>query len=1093
VNRAIAWFVENPVAANLLMGLILVGGLVALPAIQQKTMPDMDIDIVQVSVEYLGAAPEEVESGVCIRIEEAVAGIEGIDRISSVATEGACHVNVELLTGYPRDRALSDIKNKVDGIDTFPEEAEKPLVNHYQIRHNELQIALSGRATERALKIHGERLRDGITANTAATQVELLNARADEISIEVSEESLQRHGLTFAEVVRAVRDSSIDLPGGSLKTPSGEILLRSAGQAYTGAEFEGIVVLTRPDGTRVLLKDIANVVDGFEEDPRYASFDGANAVMIYVYRVGEQKVLDLVTEVKSYVAEFARTLPEGLSVTIWRDGSGYLRDRLDVLIQNGVGGFFLVFVVLALFLRLRLAFWVAIGVPISILGALAVFPVFSVSIDVLTLFAFILVLGVLVDDAIVVGENIYTHQSEGLEPVRAAIRGAQEVSKPVVFGVLTTVTAFAPMILSPGQTGQMFGMIGVVVVICLSVSLIESQFVLPAHLGHHFTPDRPIEEGDGRDVSRIRRLNASWKRLQATTSEALGHLADRRYGPVLAHVLHWRYAAIATAITLLLLTGGVLVSGRMAFSFFPKIEADYVTAALSLPQGTPVETTAAVIGELERAALRLKQDLDREFPMEGGSIVKHLLVSVGEQPPLQNGPTAPSAGKGSHLGQVALELQSHRPITAPEVVRRWRQAAPPIPEAEDLVFSSDYVSMGDPIHFELRSDHVDQLIAAADQLKTELASYPGVFDVSDTFHAGKQEIKLAVLPEAEALGISLEDVARQVRRAFYGEEAQRIQRGRDDVKVMVRYPEAQRRSLADLENLRIRTPDGGEVPFYTVARAERGYGFASIQRTDRRRVIGVTADVDQHFANANQVIADVERNVLPQILADHPGLSYGLEGEQREQEEGLASLGRSYAFALFLIYALLAIPLRSYAQPLIIMAVIPFGLVGAIVGHVIMGLEFSMMSLFGVVALSGVVVNSSLVLVDGVNRRRAEGSALLEAVGAASVSRFRPIVLTSLTTFAGLTPLLLEDRLGARFLIPMATSLAFGVIFATAISLFLLPSAYLVLEDLHAWKQRRRGAASSAKTFVPKGSGDPDPVRGKMTSDVQALGSTDLG
>lgn len=1064
MNRVIAWFVENPVAANLLMGLILIGGLTALPSIQQKTMPDMQVDIVQVSVEYLGAAPEEVETGVCIRIEEAIAGIEGIDKIGSVATEGACSVNVELLTGYPRDRALSDIKNKVDGIDTFPVEAEKPLVNHYQIRNNELQIALAGAAGERALKVHGERLRDGITANTSATQVELLNARADELSIEVSESSLRRHGLTFAQVVDAVRGSSIDLPGGSIKTDAGEILLRSAGQAYVGDEFESIVVITRANGTRVLLKDIAHVVDGFEEDPRYATFDGENAVMVYVYRVGEQKVLDLVADVKDYVNEFARTLPDGLTVTIWRDGSDYLRDRLDVLIQNGIGGFLLVFVVLALFLRLRLAFWVAIGVPISIMGALALFPIFSVSIDVLTLFGFILVLGVLVDDAIVVGENIYTRQAQGDDPVRAAIRGAQEVSKPVVFGVLTTVTAFAPMVLSPGQTGQMFGTIGVVVTMCLFLSLVESQLVLPAHLAHHLKlEEAPLEpEGESpptRGVDRSRAsINAYWKRLQATTSGALGHLADRYYGPALTRVLHWRYAAVATALALLMLTAGLLGSGRMSFSFFPKIEADYVTAALSLPQGTPVGTTAAAIGELERAALEVKAELDREFPMEGGSIVRHLLVSVGEQPSLQNGPAAANGGRGSHVGQVAIELESIRPISAPEVVRRWRNASPPIPEAEDLVFSSDYVSMGEPIHFELRADDVGQLVEAASRLKRELSAYPGVFDISDSFRAGKQEIKLAILPAAEALGISLKDVARQVRQAFYGEEAQRIQRGRDDVKVMVRYPEEERRSLTDLGNLRIRTPAGGEVPFYTVARAERGYGFASIQRTDRRRIIGVTADVDQRFANANQVIADIEKSVLPQLLTDYPGLSYALEGEQREQEEGVAALGQSYAFALFLIYALLAIPLRSYAQPLIIMAVIPFGLVGAIVGHVIMGLEFSMMSLFGVVALSGVVVNSSLVLVDSVNRRRAEGALILDALRSAGVSRFRPIVLTSLTTFAGLTPLLLEDSLGARFLIPMATSLAFGVVFATALSLFLLPSAYLVLDDLRRLRERKPSA-----------------------------------
>jgi len=1068
VNRIIAWFVHNPVAANLLMGLILIGGLTALPSIQQKTMPDMEIDIVQVSVEYLGAAPEEVETGVCIRIEEAIAGIEGIDRISSVAIEGACSVNVELLTGYPRDRALSEIKNKVDGIDTFPVEAERPLVNHYQIRHNELQVALSGAASERALKVHGERLRDGITANTSATQVELLNARADEISIEVSEESLRRHGLTFAQVVDAIRGASIDLPGGSLKTGGGEILLRSVGQAYVGEEFERIVVLTRADGTRVRLKDIATVVDGFEEDPRYASFDGEKAVMVYVYRVGEQKVLDLITDVKGYVSEFSRTLPDGLSVTVWRDGSAYLRDRLDVLIQNGLGGFLLVFVVLALFLRLRLAFWVAIGVPISIMGALALFPVFSVSIDVLTLFGFILVLGVLVDDAIVVGENIYTHQAKGGDPVHAAVRGAQEVSKPVVFGVLTTVTAFAPMILSPGQMGQMFGTIGVVVTMCLFFSLLESQLVLPAHLGHHLSSEEIQKDGSqGPDNPQRRGINARWKRLQATTSEALGRIAERYYGPALTRVLYWRYAAVATALTLLLLTAGILASGRMPFNFFPEIEGDYITAALSMPQGTPVETTAAAIGELERAALRMKEEIDREFPTPGGSMVRHLLVSIGEQPNLQSGSLTAGAGTGSHLGQIAIELKSSRPISAPEIVRRWRRASAAIPEAEDLVFSSNFVSMGDPIHFELRSDDVDQLAVAADRLSAELAAYPGVFDVADSFRAGKQEIKLAILPEAQALGISLEDVARQVRRAFYGEEAQRIQRGRDDVKVMVRYPEHQRRSLADLENLRIRTPAGGEVPFYTVARAERGYGFASIQRTDRRRVIGVTADVDQRVANANQVIADVERSVLPELLADYPGLSYALEGEQREQQEGVAALGRSYAFALCLIYTLLAIPLRSYSQPLIIMAVIPFGLIGAIAGHVLMRLDFSMVSLFGVVALSGVVVNSSLVLVDSVNRRRAEGVPLLDALRAGGVSRFRPIVLTSLTTFAGLTPLLLEDRLGARFLIPMAASLAFGVVFATAISLFLLPSAYLVLEDLKGW--RRRGGSSRSRLGVVKG------------------------
>jgi multidrug efflux pump subunit AcrB len=520
---------------------------------------------------------------------------------------------------------------------------------------------------------------------------------------------------------------------------------------------------------------------------------------------------------------------------------------------------------------------------------------------------------------------------------------------------------------------------------------------------------------------------------------------------------------MATALTLLMVAGGLLASGRMAFSFFPKIEADYVTAALSLPQGTPVESTAAAVAELERAAYRVKAELDREYPELGGSIFIHMLVSVGEQPVLQTGPAIGTAGKGSHLGQVSIELLGHRPVTADEIVRRWREASPPIPEAEGLVFAWDSVSMGAPIDIELRSDHVEDLVAASDRLKSQLAAYPGVFDVTDSFRAGKQELKLAVLPAAEALGLSLEDVARQVRQAFYGEEAQRIQRGRDDVKVMVRYPEDQRRSLADLENLRIRTPAGGEVPFYSVAQASSGIGFSNIRRVDRRRVVAVTADLDIHIANANEVIGDLEKSILPRLLADHPGLSYSLEGEQREQQESMAALGSSFGFALFVIYALLAIPLRSYAQPLIIMAVIPFGLVGAIAGHVIMGLDFSMISVFGVVALSGVVVNSSLVLVDGVNRRRERGMDVVEALLSAGTSRFRPIILTSLTTFAGLTPLLLEDRLGARFLIPMGTSLAFGVLFATAISLFLVPSAYMVLEDLRLRRSGSSAANSRAK------------------------------
>jgi multidrug efflux pump subunit AcrB len=1043
MKRAIAWFAENHVAANLLMLMLVVGGLAALPAIQQKSFPDIDVEVIQIGVTYLGAAPEEVEEGVCVRIEEEIQGIDGIDTMTSTAAEGACGVSAELTSGYPVDRALSEIKNAVDAITTFPEETEKPIVSHFSMRRNALQIALSGDASERVLKLLGERVRDEISALPDVTQVDLSGVRPYEVSIEVPEEALRRHGLTFDDVVRAVRRGSLDRPGGSIKTEAGEVLLRTKGQAYTGQDFGRIVVLTREDGTRLLLRDVARVVDGFEEDESYARFDGEPAVLVQVYRVGEQRVLDLVAKVKGYVAGAAARLPEGLSLTVWRDGSQSLRDRLDILIHNGRSGFILVFVLLALFLRLRLAFWVSIGVPIAFLGALALFPFLGLSIDVISLFAFILVLGLLVDDAIVVGENVHRHQERGDAPLDAAIRGAQEVAVPVIFGVLTTVAAFIPLVVAPGMMGQIFGAIGVVVMCCLLFSLLESQLVLPAHLGHMRVHARGREPGQ-------RPLVARWRRFQAAAASSLERVAIGFYRPWLERALEWRYATLAAGVAVLALTVAVVASGWIKFSFFPPVEGDFVSARLTMPQGTPVETTAAAVREIEAAARRVKQELHEQYPEV--EVVRHVLATVGSQPSNAQRGGASSASGGSHVGEVTIELAGgdERPLSAEAITQRWREVTPEIVGAEQLSFRSALFSAGDPIDVELRASDVAVLTAAAERLKQRLATYPGVFDVGDSFREGKQEIKLSILPSAQPLGLTLDDLAGQVRQAFYGEEAQRMQRGRDDVRIMVRYPESERRSLADLQNLRSRTPEGGEVPFYAVARAELGRGYANIKRRDRQRVINVTADVDATVTNENEVLADLRHSFLPQLVADSPGLSYGLEGIQREQRKTLVGLVSSYGFALALIYALLAVPLRSYAQPLIIMAVIPFGLVGAIAGHLLLRMNLSMMSVFGVVALSGVVVNASLVLVHYVNGLRQQGAPLHAAVREAGVARFRPIVLTSVTTFAGLSPLLLERSLSAQFLIPMATSLGFGVLFAAVISLFLVPSSYLVLEDLKA-------------------------------------------
>ena len=1066
MQRAIAWFAENHVAANLLMVMMIFGGLVTLPSIPQKAFPDVTVDIVRIGVPYLGAAPEEVEAGVCIRIEEEIQSIEGIDRLTSSAAEGACGVSAELVEGYPTDRALAEIKNAVDAIDTFPVETEKPVVEHVVIKRESAQVALSGAVPESALKIWGERMRDELQALPDITQVELTNARAFEISIEVPEAALRRHGLTFEQIVDAIQRGSLDRPGGSIKTRTGEVLLRTKGQAYRGEEFERIVVLTRDDGTRLLLGEVANVVDGFEEDERYAHFDGERAVMLRVFRVGEQRLLQQVEAIEAWVLDTATRLPDAMELTIWRNGANGLRDRLGTMLRNGRSGFLLVFVVLALFLRLRLAFWVAVGVPLSILGALSMFPTQNISIDAMSLFSFILVLGLLVDDAIVVGENVHRHQERAEQPLKAAIAGAQEVAVPVIFGVLTTIVAFAPMLFSPGGPGQVFGVIGAVVILCLIASVIESQLVLPAHLGHIRI---------GRHARRPRsgwRANVSnrWRQFQTRTSGSLQRLAENGYLPALERALEWRYATVAGGLAALMIAAALPAAGFIKFTFFPIIEGDYVTARLALPLGTPVEVTERAVLELEAAVLRMQAEVDRLHPLEGESIIRHVLVSVGEQPTSGRGSNADPSGpvsRGSHVGEVSIELVGSeiRPLPARRIEELWRAQMPPIPDLEELVFASDLFSTGDPINVQLQSTDVVALERASNELKQTLGRYEGVFDITDSFKLGKDEIKLSILPAAETLGLTLDDLGDQVRQAFYGAEAQRIQRGRDDIRVMVRYPQTGRRSLADLANLRIRTADGGEVPFYRVARAERGVGYSTIHRADRQRVINVTANVDAARANPGEVLASLRAGFLPEMMARNPGMTFSLQGEQREQSKMLQSLIRNYSLALLVIYSLLAVPLRSYTQPLIIMAVIPFGLVGAVIGHLIMGLGISMMSIFGIVALSGVVVNSSLVLVHYVNTRRAAGDPLEEAVRVAGVARFRPIVLTSLTTFAGLAPLLTERTVSAQFLLPMASSLAFGVLVATAISLFLVPSLYLILEDIA--RLLGRGNAEGARAAAP--------------------------
>lgn len=1047
----VAWFAQNSVAANLLMIVLMAGGAVTLTTIRTEVFPEFSLDLVTVRVPYPGAAPEEVEGSICVKVEEEVHDLDGIRRVRSSAAEGLGTVSIEIEPGHDPRRVLDDVKARVDAIDTFPEQAEQPIVQEVLLRYQVLNVAVSGDVDEATLKGVGEKVRDEISSLPGISQVRLAGARPYEISIELSEPALQRLQLSFDEVAAAVRGGSLDLSGGSVKGPAGEVLLRTKGQAYRGADFERLVLRNAPDGRRLELGQVANVVDGFADTDKVTRFNGEPAVIVQVFRVGEQNALDLAATVHRYIEEANPRMPAGVTLTPWLDQAVFLRGRLDTLLRNGVQGLALVFLVLALFLRFRLAFWVSLGIPISFLGALWLLPSLDASINMLSLFAFIVVLGIVVDDAIVVGESIFTQQRQGVPKLEAAIRGAERVALPVTFAVMTTVLAFLPLLFLPGTMGKFFRVMPLVVIPTLLFSWLESKLILPAHLAHQSPAlDRLSERWPFR----------WWVRFQDAFASGLVRFTHSVYAPSLRLALRLRYLTVATALAVLLIAIGVVRGGLLRFTFFQEIEGDFVVAYLTMPLGTSATVTAQAVERVEAAARELQSELDREQGGAASSVMRSYLATIGEQP-FREQQGIPEAGRlgafdAPHLGEVVIELapSEEREVSAKDVVSRWRELTGEIPGAVELIFTSDVMSAGDALNVQLAGRDLETLRSAADELKGELGTFAGVFDVSDSHRGGKRELLLDLLPAGEALGLSRLDLARQVRAGFHGEEAQRVQRGRDDVRVMVRYPEEDRRSLATLDSMRIRLPDGTGVPFGVVAQAQEGTGYATIQRADRQRTIRVTADVDKTAADPGRILSELEQRILPRILAAHPGVSYALEGENKEQRDTVAAMARLFVLALLGIYALLAVPFRSYLQPAIVMTAIPFGLIGAIAGHMLMGLDLSVLSLLGVVALSGVVVNDSLVLVDFVNRFREEGHSVLEAARVAGLERFRPILLTSLTTFAGLTPLMLERSVQAQFLIPMAVSLAFGVLFSTLISLVFVPCCYLILHDLQELPRR---------------------------------------
>lgn len=1042
MKNIIRWFILNTVAANLLMVFIIIAGIFTLSRLRMEVFPDITIPIINVSVVYPGASPEDIEESICVKVEEQVQGINGLKRITSSSNEGYGSINIEVENGYDIDEVKDEVKSQVDAITSFPDDAEKPTIRSFDGQPEVITIAVHGHVDEASLLNIAEKVRDEVSELPNITQTRL-GKKPREISIEISENTLQKYGISFDYVANKIRTSSMDVPGGAIETYDGEILIRSKGQAYTGEEFGIIPVLSLADGSTVFLRDIAEIVDGFQDVEYDIKFNSEPALLIRVYRTGEQNALDIADAVHGYIKKKNPVMPPGVSLTTMKDESVILRGRIELLTENAYLGLGLVLIVLALFLKPKLAAWVSLGIPISFMGGFWLLPLFDVSINMISLFTFILVLGIVVDDAIVVGENIHIYLKRGLSGVDAALEGAYQVAKPVIFAVLTTMVTFSPMILVEGALGKIWKIIPVVTILVLMFSLIESLTILPAHLAH-----MKINEAKKKN-----RFSQWWSDIQMGIHNWLQGFIKNKYTPVLELALKNRGNTVAIAISIFILTVGLVASGFIRFNFFPPLEADIVIAGVEYPEGTPVSLTKVGLDQIEKSAYKLKDSLEVLYPEN--KIFINMVSTAGDQPIKTQSARGPgnldATFFGSHLAECVIELApgEERPISTVEISKIWRELTGPIPGVKQVTFDSDLFTTGAPIEIQLSSVNREDLKAVTNSLKDKLQTYAGVFDIKDSFSAGKDEIKLNLLPEAQNYGITMASLARQVRQAFYGDEVQRVQRGRDEVKVFLRYPKDERVSLNNLEQMNVRVGNNVEVPLGQVAQGELSSGYSTITRTDRKRSISITADVDLSEANANEILAKFESEHIVPILLDYPSVNYSFEGEQREQRDTLSSLFKNFALALFVVYVLLAVPFKSYLQPLIIMSAIPFGFTGAVIGHIIMGMNLAVLSIIGIVALSGVVVNDSLVMVDFINRyKRDDGKTSLEAALAAGPRRFRPILLTSITTFVGLFPLLIEKSVQAQFLIPMAISLAYGVLFATLITLILVPTSYLIIEDI---------------------------------------------
>lgn len=1031
----IASFTRHTVFANIVLLIIFVAGAMAVKNMVRETFPEFSLDIITIRVPWPGADPEEVEEGICRKIEEAIDGVEGIRRYNSTSSENMGTVIVEVREDYDVNEVKDRVRNRVDAISSFPLDAEKPITEEITLRRDVLVLALTGdNLSEKTLKEWAEQVKDEIRLLPTVSQAQVLGGRDYEISIEVSEERLREYGLTFAQVAAVVRGNSMNLAGGTMRTEGEEIRLRTLGRKYTGKDFSEIVVLARPDGEIITLDRIATIRDSFTEDPIISRFNGHPSINVAVLKTPDEDTMAIDRDVHAYVEKQSKVLPPGMEMKIWGRTADILEKRIDLLVSNGVMGVILVFLMLWMFLDIRLSFWAGMGIPTCIAGALAILWAIGATLNMISLFGLIMVVGIIVDDAIVVGEAIYVHRKSGQPPFRAAVEGMKEVGWPVIAAVTTTIVAFLPLFYVGGIMGKFISILPLVVVACLSISLVEALFLLPAHLSH--LPDPNLKAVGGNFIQRAGR------RLHGWTNEGLERFVGRYYEPFIARALRWRYVSLSLAISLLLSTVGLIESGIVKFAVFPRLDGDVMTARIEFPNGTPIDVTEEAVKRVEEAVRRVEA---KSKTKSGDPLIVNLFSLTGSTI------SEDRPEYGNNLGSVRVELlgSEFRGLHSEDLMVQWEKEVGSIPGLTSLTFAGLQAGPpGAPIEVWLQGNDMDTLVVAADELKAKLSNYDGVYQVQDDFRPGKNEIRLRLKPEARTMGLTTSDLARQIYAGYFGEEALRLQRGRDDIRVRVRYTADEREKISDFENVRIRTPQGLEVPLISVADLEFGPGYASIQRTDGMRRIAVTAEVDVAKANANEVVDDLKLAFFQQLEFKHPGVMVSIQGEKEKMRESFGSLAVTYPLALLGIYIIIATVFRSYIQPMIIMVTIPFGLIGATMGHLIMGYELSMMSMFGMVALSGVVVNDAIVLIECVNDLVSKGMPYLEALGRAGVRRFRAIFLTTVTTVGGLAPLIMAQDMQARFLIPMAISLSAGVAFATLLTLFLIPCLLAIVNDI---------------------------------------------